>query len=409
MKKLRFLFSLALIGQGFSPAWASRDHGLPGEFLNYGVGARPLAMGRAFTAVADDIDALYWNPAGLSSYRSSQVTLQHSPLLLGGAYQYLAYSQPLYAWGNVGVGIVNLYSGDVDRVDATNATIGSFTDRQTGYLFSYANRYREKLGVGVTAKMAEHIIDGRRESGFGADVGSHYRVNNRLSLGAMARNVLPPSYGYATERETFPTILRLGGAMNFFKGHLLSALDVEKTIGTSQDFKLHFGVEGYVIRNVALRLGVDQSEFTGGIGLKWNAFQFDYAAGLQDLGFMNRVSFKTFFGGYEVDVKASPNVFSPVGLKDKTTFKINTAHRDRVVKWILSIRDAKGEVVKTYQGFNAPPSILEWNGRDVNDKIVNPGEYIYRMSITDSKNRTETTPRRSLRIEAPTPFEIEAK
>src|SRR5688500_4030369 len=110
---------LAFVNVAF-PARAANEAGLPGEFLNFGVGARPLAMGRAFTAVSDDIDALYWNPAGLSTYRSSQVAFQHSPLPLGGAYQYLAYSQPLYALGNFGIGIVNLDSDEVPRIDASN-------------------------------------------------------------------------------------------------------------------------------------------------------------------------------------------------------------------------------------------------------------------------------------------------
>ncbi len=35
-------------------------------FMKVGVGARPVAMGQAFTGVADDANALFYNPAGLS-------------------------------------------------------------------------------------------------------------------------------------------------------------------------------------------------------------------------------------------------------------------------------------------------------------------------------------------------------
>ena len=35
------------------------------SFLSLGTGARAIAMGRAFTAIADDATAVYWNPAGL--------------------------------------------------------------------------------------------------------------------------------------------------------------------------------------------------------------------------------------------------------------------------------------------------------------------------------------------------------
>jgi len=37
-----------------------------GEFISTGVGGRALAMGGAFVAVANDVTAGYWNPAGLS-------------------------------------------------------------------------------------------------------------------------------------------------------------------------------------------------------------------------------------------------------------------------------------------------------------------------------------------------------
>src|SRR5207302_10246043 len=46
-------------------------------FLKIGPGARPAAMGEAFTGVADDIHAIYWNPAGLATLRSPELTGMH--------------------------------------------------------------------------------------------------------------------------------------------------------------------------------------------------------------------------------------------------------------------------------------------------------------------------------------------
>jgi long-subunit fatty acid transport protein len=36
------------------------------QFLKIGVGGRATAMGDAFVAIANDVSALYWNPAGLT-------------------------------------------------------------------------------------------------------------------------------------------------------------------------------------------------------------------------------------------------------------------------------------------------------------------------------------------------------
>jgi hypothetical protein len=396
-----------------NPAAASRDAGLPGAFMTYGAGARPLSMGRAFTAVSDDVDAIFWNPAGLATFRSNQIALQHAPLPLGGAYQSLAYAQPLYNAGHIGIGILNLTSGNIDKIGSSAATfdvpIGSFDQRETGYLFSYANRVRERWDVGGTLKMAENIIDGKSERGFGADAGTLYRVNERFTLGASVINLLRPVYSFASEKEKFPALLRTGGALKFFSGQVTTALDIDKTIGSRRDYKWHWGIEGYAIKNIILRMGLEQNEYSAGVGIRWSSFQLDYGAGFQELGFMNRVSIKFVFGGYEVDAKAKPSVFSPVGLINKTTFHVSTRNRSRIVKWVMTIRSAKNEVIRSFSGFNVPPTQIEWDGKDAAGALAPAGTYTYRMSVTDTKDKTELTPTRTLRIVAPTPFEIEAK
>ena len=151
-------------------SYAANDFGLPGEFMNFGVGARSMAMGRAFTGVADDVDSIFWNPAGLATFRSNQITLQYSPMPLGGAHQYLAYAQPIYNMGNVGLGIINLTSGDVPRTDINNIEVGSYDSRETGYLLSYAHKIlqsiSQSLSLGGTVKLAEMDMDGRKATGF---------------------------------------------------------------------------------------------------------------------------------------------------------------------------------------------------------------------------------------------------
>src|SRR5262249_34097773 len=144
----RSLFHLAVAAALVSPLWASRDAGLPGEFLNGVMGARPMAMGGAFTAVADDVNAIFWNPAGISLYRSNQVTFEYSPLVVGGSISQIGYSQPLYAAGNFGVGITNVTSGSVPETDINGSEIGSFSSRETGYSLAYARKFGDKWNFG---------------------------------------------------------------------------------------------------------------------------------------------------------------------------------------------------------------------------------------------------------------------
>lgn len=48
---------------------------LHGSDLGIGIGARAISMSGAFTAIADDASAVFWNPAGLAQLTDNQVYL----------------------------------------------------------------------------------------------------------------------------------------------------------------------------------------------------------------------------------------------------------------------------------------------------------------------------------------------
>ena len=75
----------------------------------------------------------------------------------------------------------------------------------------------------------------------------------------------------------------------------------------------------------------------------------------------------------------------------------------------MTLRNGQNKVVRSFQGYSAPPAALEWDGKDSQEQNVEPGDYTYRLSVTDNRNKTEMTPAQSIRIVAPTPIEIEAK
>jgi hypothetical protein len=97
MRKKRGLFAgFFLATLAVFPPFASAD------FDDLGMGARAQGMGNAFTGLADDSRAIYYNPAGLAWQTRSQVSADYSRLLMGLddssslSLGFLSYVHPLY-------------------------------------------------------------------------------------------------------------------------------------------------------------------------------------------------------------------------------------------------------------------------------------------------------------------------
>ncbi len=109
----------------FSSLHSETNFGLAGDYLRYGAGARALAMGGAFTGVADDASAEYWNPAALAFLDEYQFQTMYAPLSLGTKLYDLSFVAPLGPrWGAVGVSDFLLRSDGFQGRDDLNLVSG---------------------------------------------------------------------------------------------------------------------------------------------------------------------------------------------------------------------------------------------------------------------------------------------
>ena len=76
MKRLLEFATLAIVTT-VGPVYGASVGKYAGEFMSIGVGGRALGLGGAYAALAHDITAGYWNPAGLSSLSYPQIALMH--------------------------------------------------------------------------------------------------------------------------------------------------------------------------------------------------------------------------------------------------------------------------------------------------------------------------------------------
>ena len=155
------------------------------QFLEIGVSARAMGMAEAFTAVADDITAVYYNPAGLVSLYGREATFTLINLPADINYSFSAVGFPLESIGGVlGVSFYHLNSGDMTERDYNNGTfIGTgrtFSWKDYALSVSYGKYLTDRFSIGFSVKYIGQFAHDYSASGWSADVGTNYDGVQRL-------------------------------------------------------------------------------------------------------------------------------------------------------------------------------------------------------------------------------------
>ena len=148
------------------------------KFLNIGIGPRGNAMGGAFTSVASDVSALYWNPAGAAGITERQAMFSHSNLFqdLNIRLNYVGVVIPAGSVGNIGLSVTALDYGDMEvTTEYYPDGIGeTFSANSYAFALSYARRLTDGFAAGVTVKYIREDIQHSSASGIAFDVGTMF-------------------------------------------------------------------------------------------------------------------------------------------------------------------------------------------------------------------------------------------
>ena len=281
------------------------------QFLKLGGGARAEGMGQAYTALPDEADAIYWNPAALSRIEHHSLTLMDSVLPAGINYNFLGYGQKVNRSFAAGGSIQYLSQPPIDQTDSSGFSTGS-TFRPSDFAGALGGAYtfhNEDLGVldgasfGGTAKYVSSTIT-RTAHTFAFDLGylsaPFHLFDREMRLAYVAQN-LGGTLKFQQLSDSMPTNLRFGASMALTKGWLLD-LDVAEPLDNSPYFA--FGTEYRLAlsdeTSFAARCGVntralgDSGNFSGltlGLGARFSSLGVDYAfAPLGALGMTNTLS-----------------------------------------------------------------------------------------------------------------------
>lgn len=304
MKSITFIFTLFFVLTGARLSQASSAGAKPFNFLFLDANARAVGMGGAYTALATDVNALLYNPAGLGRVRRHEATFMHNQYFEGITQDYLAYASPLGWSANINY----LSFGDVARTTLSNPDgrdLGSTGLSDLAFGTGYGRALNEDLTVGVGAKYIRESIAGISAHGFALDLGVLYAVRalERFTVGLAVQNI-GPSVKFQSDKENLPLNLRIGAVYDFSigKNPFLNMGGHEYTISfdvtkqRSEEALIAVGIETLVAKMMPVRVGFNTRNDAGTgvtVGLGWTSrvLALDYAfVPFGDLGSTHRIS-----------------------------------------------------------------------------------------------------------------------
>ncbi|WP_231963678.1 PorV/PorQ family protein [Polaribacter sp. KT 15] len=339
---LFFLFLTVLVN-----AQAFRNYS--NEFLNIGVDAAALGKSKAVVATTNNVNATYWNPAGLVGIEDYQGSLMYASYFAGIAnYNHAAFAMPIDKESALGISVIRFGVDDIlnttqlidsdGNIDFNRISLFSAAD----YAFNLAyarNLIFKDVKLGVNAKIVRRTIGDFASSwGFGFDIGLQFERNN-WKFGLMARDITTTFNSWAINEEEFEKIrdaipgqnqelpqsteitkpkLQLGVARDFKIGrffNLQTEIDLNVRFARTNDIFSSdagsidpaIGLQLDYENIVYLRAGVGnfqyQTEFDGskslntqpnfGVGFNYKGIQVDYA--LTNIGSVGNALYSNIF------------------------------------------------------------------------------------------------------------------
>ncbi len=260
-----------------------------GESVSACVGARQMAMGGTFIGIADDMSAVYWNPAGIAMLEQAGFHVT-STLNNRDTYNYddfLAYVSPGHGGLALGFSLIREHLGAL-------AASGAY---QAGNWFTctIATPIADRLSIGANLRyetysmraISEDLVSGSR---WGLDLGVLYQVNSKVSIGCLLQDAGLSKLKWGNGGSEARGINIRPGIGFRPNPYTLIAVDIYNLSGQALSPGTHessapclrFGVERRLTPHLAARFGyygirIDEGAITYGLGFERGRYAIDYA------------------------------------------------------------------------------------------------------------------------------------
>jgi hypothetical protein len=270
------------------------------SFEELPTGARQAGLGNAFTAIADDAYAAYYNPAGLVQMNRSEFTASYERLYAGLsdgsqiARSYIGYVHPLKKSSALGISYLSL---DLS---------GLYSESTIAFSYAYALQERWNLGANIKLLRKSFGSDaytqsainsdtgaslnapdplfaknGTSKSAASFDLGTQYRISKIYALGFSILNANSPNMALSSSDSDPVSAIYKFGIARRTKTSSIDA-EVSRRQFTGDDYRLNLGGERWYQSGVGMRGGLGfgsrSYQITSlGFSYRWGNMEVDYA------------------------------------------------------------------------------------------------------------------------------------
>ncbi len=298
-------FCLLLSTAGFA---ADGDGGYAGAWFDVPLGARPTAMGGAYTAISNDGAASLYNPAGLANIDRVLMSTSYRAMKLDRRLGYAMVVSPIRNEAVLGFNWIYSASGEVEARDGDGIILADQAMAMHNHKFSaiFAKRFESYFAAGVNLNYVYSRLPKMSAAGVGFDIGGMLYLSQLIDrekrdqmpiqdiqVGLTIKHINEKykwnsdNYlmAYTTETSGFqqedkvPVEIALGTSARFVNRKLLVDLDASKN--EKQGLIFRAGGEFFVSPQFALRAGYGDDRLAAGTGYIFNfarhTLAIDYA------------------------------------------------------------------------------------------------------------------------------------
>jgi len=283
----------------FSISFSASIGGYTSDVFNTSIMSRQAGMGGAGRTLASGAEAGFINSALLAIANNFEISYSNVALLAETNLTYIGLLFPLEDC-SFSIGLISMQTSDIER--HLNPSVpsaipdGYFSALNQSLSIGVGKRFLDYLDLGLSAKYERRLLDTVQDSVFTADAG--FMLNfSPMQFGGTLRNIYVKKYG--NTEDDYPLDLDIGMNFSMYDRLLLCFDYIGLLTGHN---RCYAGFEYSILKSntlpkgIMFRCGINENEFSGGLGIMLGEFQIDYAYVVHELENQHNVSAKLVLG-----------------------------------------------------------------------------------------------------------------